>query len=90
MTFSSVAIWSMKAPVPPAQEPFIRSSMPPSKKMILASSPPSSMTAEASGSSRSTTSPVAKTSWTKGTPAPWASPRPADPEMAAVKGRSLM
>ena len=34
---SRVAIWSIKAPVPPAQEPFIRSSIPPSKKMILAS-----------------------------------------------------
>ena len=43
-TSRSVAIWSMKAPVPPAQEPFIRASMPPPlRKMILASSPPSSM-----------------------------------------------
>ena len=39
----------MKAPVPPAQEPFIRSSSAPPKKMILASSPPSSMTASVSG-----------------------------------------
>ena len=46
----SAAIWSMKAPVPPAQLPFIRSSSPPLRKMILASSPPSSMTASVSGS----------------------------------------
>ena len=86
VTFRRVAIWSMKAPVPPAQEPFIRSSMPPSKKMIFASSPPSSTTAEASGSRVRTTSLVANTSWTKGTPAPSARPSPAEPEMA-VRGR---
>ena len=50
VTFNSVAIWSMKAPVPPAQLPFMRSSSPPLKKMIFASSPPSSMTASVSGS----------------------------------------
>ena len=87
VTLRSIAIWSMKAPVPPGQEPFIRSSMPPSKKIIFASSPPSSTTAEASGSRRRTTSPVAKTSWTKGIPALSASPSPAEPEIAAVKGR---
>ena len=37
------AIWSMKAPVPPAQLEFILSSKPPVKKIILASSPPSSI-----------------------------------------------
>jgi hypothetical protein len=62
VTSRSVAIWSMNAPVPPAQEPFMRSSAPPSKKMIFASSPPSSMTHEASGAYLFTTSLVAKTS----------------------------
>ena len=57
--FSSTAIWSMNAPVPPAQEPFIRSSVPPRKKITLASSPPSSTTTLVSGSSRLMTSPVA-------------------------------
>ncbi len=49
VTFINVAIWSMKAPVPPAQLPFMRSSRAPPKKMILASSPPSSMTASVPG-----------------------------------------
>ena len=47
--FKRVAIWSMKAPVPPAQLPFMRCSVPPVTKMILASSPPSSTAASASG-----------------------------------------
>ena len=46
---SSVAIWSMNAPVPPAQEPFILTSSLFFKKRILASSPPSSMTASVFG-----------------------------------------
>ena len=80
--FKSVAIWSMNAPVPPAQEPFIRTSMPPVRKRILASSPPSSMTASVSGASRFTATRVAKTSCTKGTATPSAIPIPAEPEMA--------
>ena len=47
--FSRVAIWSMNAPVPPAQVPFMRTSVPPVKNRIFASSPPSSMTTSASG-----------------------------------------
>ena len=46
--FRSVAIWSMNAPVPPAQLPFMRCSVPPVIKMIFASSPPSSTAASAS------------------------------------------
>ena len=41
--FNKVAIWSMKAPVPPAQDPFIRTSITSVRNKILASSPPSSM-----------------------------------------------
>ena len=78
---SSTAIWSMNAPVPPAQEPFIRSSMPPAKKITLASSPPSSITAPVSGASRPITAPVAYTSWMKGRPAASAMPIPAEPDM---------
>ncbi len=44
-----VAIWSIKAPVPPAQEPFMRTSMEPERNSIFASSPPSSITTSASG-----------------------------------------
>ena len=45
------AIWSMKAPVPPAHEPFIRMSgcLPSAKKTILASSPPKSISVCVSG-----------------------------------------
>ena len=35
LIFSRVAIWSMKAPVPPAQLPFIRTSVPPVEKEDL-------------------------------------------------------
>jgi len=76
-----VAIWSMKAPVPPAQEPFIRSSSAPPKKMILASSPPSSMTASVSGMYWLTAAAVAYTSCTKSISAALATPRPAEPVM---------
>ena len=91
-TSSSVAIWSMNAPVPPAQLPFMRSSMPPvarSKKMILASSPPSSTTTLVSGASARTSSPTTNTSCWKGRPAASARPMPAEPEMAARKRPSL-
>ena len=83
---SKVAIWSINAPVPPAQVPFIRSSAPPSKKMTFASSPPSSITTLVSGSSALTVSPVAKTSCTNGSPAASASPKPAEPEIATLTG----
>ena len=62
LTFSSEAIWSIKAPVPPAQLPFMRWSSPPVKKIILASSPPSSMAQVASLWRSFTTSAVANTS----------------------------
>ena len=47
----STLIWSIKAPVPPAQLPFMRSSIFPFslKKITFASSPPISMSAFASG-----------------------------------------
>ena len=82
LIFSNVAIWSIKAPVPPAQEPFIRTSMPPVRKRILASSPPSSMMQSVPGASRPAATRVANTSWTKGTPTLSAMPMPAEPEMA--------
>ena len=47
--FKRDAIWSIKAPVPPAQIPFILWSIPPDKKVTLASSPPSSITTSVSG-----------------------------------------
>ena len=45
LTPSRVAVWSMNAPVPPAQPPFMRISgdFPFSKKIILLSSPPMSI-----------------------------------------------
>ena len=81
---SSVAIWSINAPVPPAQLPFIRSSIPPLKKIIFASSPPSSITQEASGSRSFTTCAVAKTSCTNGMCAASARPKPAEPDIAVL------
>ena len=80
---SRVAIWSINAPVPPAQLPFIRSSIPPLKKIIFASSPPSSITQDVSGSRSFTTCAVAKTSCTNGMCAASASPKPAEPDIAA-------
>ena len=74
---SSVAIWSIKAPVPPAQE---RTSMEPVRKRILASSPPSSMTTSASGMYFLVAVRVAYTSWTKGMPRSSARPMPAEPD----------
>ena len=77
-----VAIWSMKAPVPPAQEPFIRTSRPLVKNRILASSPPSSMMQSVPGARRFAATLVAKTSCTKGRSASSAMPMPAEPETA--------
>ena len=74
----------MNAPVPPAQEPFIRSSSAPPKKMILASSPPSSMTASVSGMYVLTAAAVAYTSWTKSISAALATPSPAEPVMTSL------
>ena len=62
LTSSSDAIWSINAPVPPAQLPFMRWSSPPVKKIIFASSPPNSIAQDASGCLRRTTSAVANTS----------------------------
>ena len=42
-TSRRVAIWSIKAPVPPAQVPFILASMELPRNIIFASSPPSSI-----------------------------------------------
>ena len=81
LIFSRVAIWSMKAPVPPAQLPFIRTSVPLVRNRILASSPPSSMTQSVFGIKRLTATRVENTSCTKGTPQLSAKPIPAEPEM---------
>ena len=90
VTFSREAIWSMKAPVPPAQVPFIRSSTPPVRKRILASSPPSSMTMSMLSAKRSTALLVAKTSWTNSMPAALAKPKPAEPDRATVNSSPPM
>ena len=58
VTPNSVAIWSMNAPVPPAQEPFMRTSVP-LQKRIFASSPPSSMMTSVPGMSISAATLVA-------------------------------
>lgn len=81
-TFSSVAIWSIKAPVPPAQEPFILTSMPPERKRIFASSPPSSMITSVPGIKVFAATRVAYTSWIKSSPQLSATPMPAEPESA--------
>ncbi len=81
---SRVAIWSINAPVPPAQEPFMRSSRPPEKNIILASSPPSSITTSVSGWKRSTAPAVANTSCTNSRLAALATPSPAEPVMARL------
>ena len=49
VTFSKDAIWSINAPVPPAQLPFILISKPPVRNNILASSPPNSITVSVFG-----------------------------------------
>ena len=72
----------MKAPVPPAQEPFIRTSVPFVKNKILASSPPSSMIQSVPGFKRFAATRSANTSWTKLTPQLSARPIPAEPEIA--------
>ncbi len=87
----SVAIWSMKAPVPPAQVPFIRCSGTGLRYVIFASSPPSSMTTSASGCSRSMTSVAAMTSWKKSTPimsATWRPPEPVTPAVSSASGKT--
>ena len=77
----SVAIWSMNAPVPPAQEPFMRASMAPCKNSIFASSPPSSMITSVAGAFFSADTLVAYTSWTKSMELLSAIPIPAEPEI---------
>ena len=81
LILSSVAIWSMKAPVPPAQLPFMRTSVPLVRNRIFASSPPSSMTQSVAGTNFLTATRVENTSCTKGTPQLSARPMPAEPEM---------
>ena len=81
LIFSRVAIWSIKAPVPPAQLPFMRTSVPLVRNRIFASSPPSSITQSVAGTNRLTATRVENTSCTKGTPQLSARPIPAEPEM---------
>ncbi len=85
---SSEAIWSMKAPVPPAQVPFMRCSMPLSKKMILASSPPSSIAQSVWGMRTSTARLEAMTSCTNSRSSHWASSMPPEPVMDTRIGTS--
>ena len=67
---SNAAVWSIKAPVPPAQLPFIRISgiFPSSKKIILLSSPPISIKVRTSACFRLIYSAAAITSCTKRIP----------------------
>ena len=82
--FNKTAIWSMNAPVPPAQLPFMRCSNAPSKNVILASSPPNSMATSVSGITSSTVRVHAITSWTNGISKTSARPIPPDPVMLIV------
>ena len=82
--FKSSAIWSIKAPVPPAHVPFMRCSRASPKKVILASSPPSSMTTSVSGIKCSTVVVAAITSCTNGILATSANPMPPEPVMAIL------
>ena len=68
LTPRSTAIWSMKAPVPPAQLPFMRRSAarPSRKNTTLASSPPMSIIDDVSGYDFCTAFVAATTSWTNG------------------------
>ena len=66
LTLSNVAIWSMKAPVPPAQASFMRSSTPLFKNKILPSSPPNSMATSTPCSLFFKKVVAAMTSWIKG------------------------
>ena len=77
----SVAIWSMKAPVPPAQEPFMRMSglLFLWKKTILASSPPKSMSVKSVRPVSFIAALAAKTSCTNGSPERSDNPMPAEP-----------
>ena len=81
LTFSSTAIWSMKAPVPPAQLPFMRRSAarPLRKNTTLASSPPMSMSDDVSGWRFMTAFVAATTSWTKGRECFSEKPMPTEP-----------
>ena len=76
-----MAIWSMNAPVPPAQLPFIRRSegCPSEKNTILASSPPMSIMVETSGWYILIYCVAATTSCTKGSDHRSAIPIPTDP-----------
>lgn len=76
----------MKAPVPPAQTPFIRSSGAAPKYMIFASSPPSSTMVSVWGIKFLTAVAAAITSCTKGSSSRWAMPMPAEPVRAKWNG----
>ena len=82
-----VAIWSMKAPVPPAQEPFMRMSGLLSlwKKTILASSPPRSMSVKSVRPVSFMAAEAARTSWMKVSPERSARPMPAEPVTHTLK-----
>ncbi len=79
-TLSSVAIWSINAPVPPAHEPFMRTSIPPERKSIFASSPPSSMITSVPGTRRLAAMLVAYTSCINGRRQVCEMPMPAEPD----------
>ncbi len=74
----------MNAPVPPAQVPFMRCSIPPLKNVIFASSPPSSMATSVCGINLSTAPAAATTSCSKGSPSHWATEMPPEPVSVTV------
>ena len=78
---NSSAIWSIKAPVPPAQFPFMRKSVavPLRKNTTLASSPPMSIIVVQASEYCFTYCVAATTSCTKGNPHFSAIPIPTDP-----------
>ena len=86
--FNNDAIWSINAPVPPAQVPFIRCSIDFPKYIILASSPPSSITTSVFGMYFSTALLQATTSWIKGTFKNVAADIAPDPVRAIVNSAS--
>ena len=79
LTLSKVAIWSMKAPVPPAQASFIRSSTPLFKNKILPSSPPNSIATSTLWALFFKKVVAAITSWTKGASSELAKLKAAEP-----------
>ena len=82
---SRAAIWSIKAPVPPAQLPFILWSISFLRKVILASSPPNSMATSVSGIITSIAFIQAITSCTNSIPIQLAIPIPLEPVIFILK-----